>query len=54
MIGSILFLSCLISTAIWEMPVMKVDFVSECKNIVHYCTGNGWKKFLIEKLENEI
>ena len=37
-----------------EMPDMKVGSVSGCKNTLDYCTGNRWKKFLIEKIDSEI
>ena len=33
---------------------MKVGSVTDCKKILDYCTGNRCKKFLIEKLDNEI
>ena len=33
---------------------MDVGSVSGCKNTLDYCTGNRWKKFLIDKLDSEI
>ena len=39
---------------VWKCPFMKVGSVSGGKITLYYCTGNRWKKFLIEKIDSEI